>query len=86
MFRPYYWTIVRLYRTCEVTIYIRYRLLYGDEISSFIILLRVKAEYQRINRYVSDERYLHIYILIPYFHPKNDDVRQDLVRHIVTCT
>jgi len=35
---------------------------------------------------VSDGRYIHINILTSFFHPKNDDVRRDLVPQIVTYT
>jgi hypothetical protein len=43
---------------------------------------RLDMEYAR----VSDDRHIHINRLISCFHPKNDDVRRDLVPQIVTYT
>jgi len=43
---------------------------------------RLDSEYA----HVSDDRYVHIYMLISCFHPKNNDVRRDLVPQIVTYT
>ena len=53
MFRPCYRAIVNLYRTTgDYIIGIGYCL--GDEISSYIVVLGVKAGYQHIYVYVSD--------------------------------
>jgi len=43
---------------------------------------RLDIEYAR----VSDDRYILINRLISCFHPKNDDIRWDLVPQIVTYT
>jgi len=62
-----------------------YRVLWGYVDCTHIVIAcmpRLDIEYAR----VSDDRYIHIYRLISCFHPKYNDVRQDLFPQIVTYT